>query len=351
MLTSPCHSSSLDVKIYGGVGRQRGHAAFCSLQKNRKRFNFRMKSSREEEELEQVLAEAKKLKEKHDKLMGKAKQIRSRARSTQKKQPRTEKQFQDMSEIQSLLSEADFADSLESESWFDEEEDADDSAVAETGKEEETLRLCLKELEHVLGIVPESEFDAELERKMAEDLVGMLERGEDLPPPPEGIFMEQNESFESLLARLEESKARFKQLVEGKLKLDDLEKDDDMDTSIWDIPVISEDRNALSRPVPDIPPDIQAQYKFGQRVLYIMRRGYAEKSFSKPYELLQNYSLLDEDFELLTDWFSTSGIEQAVEYSRAIDQRVSNVECCQLFTHFPKMRDNAARCVYVFYRQ
>ena len=345
MLMSLCSSSFLDVKICGGVGRQRCHAAFCSLQKYRKRFNFRLKSSREENEMEQVLAEAKKLKEQHDKLIRKAKQIRSRARSTQKKQSRTENQFQDMNEIQSLLSDADLVDSLESESWFDEEEDVDDSAVAGTGKEEERLRQCLKELEHVLGVVSESEIDAELERKMAEELVGMLERGEDLPPPPEGTFMEQNETFESLLSRLEESKARFKQLVEGKLKLGHLERDDDMETSI---PVISEDSNALSLPVPDIPPDIQAQYKFGQRILYILRRGYADKSFSKPFELLQSYSLLDEDLGLVNDWFSTSGVEQAVEYSRAIDQRVSNVECCQLFTHFPKMRDSAARSVYVF---
>eukprot|EP00890_Picochlorum_soloecismus_P005826 jgi/Picsp_1/6244/NSC_03598-R1_hypothetical protein CHLNCDRAFT_57776 [Chlorella variabilis] len=346
MLMSPCYTNSLlleHVKLCESIGRgQRGHAAICSLHKSHKRSSFTLKASREESELEKVLAEARKLKEKHDELMGKAKQIRSRAMSTQRKQSRAEKQLQDMGEIQSILSEADFVDSFESESWFDVEEDADDGAIAEPGKEEERLRQCLKELENVLGIVPESDIDVELEKKMAEDLVGMLERGEDLPPPPAGTFMEQEESFESLLSRLEESKERFKQLVESKLKLDHLKEDDDMGTGIWDVPVISEDKNALSRPVPEIPPEIQAQYKFGQRISYILRRGYVDKSFSKPFELLQKYSLLDKDFELLNDWFSTSGVEQAVEYSRAIDQRASNVECCQLFTHFPKMRDNTA---------
>lgn len=343
MLMSCPSSLSELVKLSGGVGRrQRGHTAFCFLHENRRRFNVHLKASREESELEQVLAEARKLKKKHDKLMGKAEQLRSRAISSQNKQSRAGKQIQD---IQYTLSEDDFVDFFESESWFNEEEDADDSAVVEPGKEEERLRQSLKELENVLGIVPESDIDVEKERKMSEDLVEMVERGEDLPPPPEGTFMEQKESFESLLSRLEASKARFKQLVEGKLKLSQLENDDSLERSIWDIPVISEDKNALSRPVPDIPPKIQAQYRFGQRILYILRRGYVEKSFSKPFELLQNYSLLDKDFELLNDWFSTSGIEQAVKYSRAIDQAVSNVECCQLFTHFPKMRENIARSV------
>ncbi len=189
--------------------------------------------------------------------------------------------------------------------------------------------------------------------ELVEELAAMIERGEELLPSditrgsgpgrPEGGPLEPRESAESFIGRLEAGLAVFKDVIAGRLKTGNIlpgrsSEDGALAGVFTDFP---DDRSTLP---PNIPEHAMSMYKFGERVLYILRRGYQSQSLSKPLELLDAYGLLSEDLTLTTQlWKANDGILRGkaaiMRHFSALGQMAAPVQCSNLLVAFPQLRD------------
>lgn len=185
-----------------------------------------------------------------------------------------------------------------------------------------------------------------------EELAAMIERGEELPS---GLFRGSGpgrpelgpvgplESAESFIGRLEAGLATFQDVVAGRLKVGNIlpgrsSEDSALDGVFTDLP---DDRSTLP---PNIPERAMAMYKFGERVLYVLRRGYQSRSLSKPLELLDAYGLLSEDLTMTTCLCNANegvlkGKAEITRHCGVLDRRAVHVQCSNLLVAFPQLRD------------
>ncbi len=187
---------------------------------------------------------------------------------------------------------------------------------------------------------------------VVEELVAMIERGEELPSDlsrgsgpgrPEMVPLGPLESAESFIGRLEAGLAVFQDVVAGRLKVGNIipgrsTEDYTLDGLFTDLP---DDRSTLP---PNIPERAMAMYKFGERVLYVLRRGYQSQLLSKPLELLDAYGLLQEDLTLTTQLLSANervpmGKAAIMRHCSNLDRRAEHVQCSNLLVAFPQLRD------------
>ncbi len=203
---------------------------------------------------------------------------------------------------------------------------------------EELFKMAMEELEAVLGVtedIPPS-LGSDV---VVEELAGIIERGEDLPPPPEGMFVDEEvESAESFLSRMESAKKLLKDVIDGKVKPGSLLGEDESEDV--DDGLLSENPDAKSRHAPDIPSHIMDMYTFGERVLYIIRRGDRLGGAAKAIELLDSYGLFADDFVLETNWFQIEGVEKTIDYCKGLDEAASSVEYSNLLMEFPDFSDD-----------
>jgi hypothetical protein len=187
---------------------------------------------------------------------------------------------------------------------------------------------------------------------VVEELAAMIERGEELPADvSSGLgpgrlrsgHVGPLESAESFIGRLEAGLAAFQDVVAGRLKVGNVlpgpsTEDSALDGVFTDLPG---DRSTLP---PNIPEHAMAMYKFGERVLYILRRGYQSQSLSKPLELLDSYGLLEDNLKLTTQLLSASGgvptgKAAIMRHCGILDRLAVHVQCCNLLVAFPQLRD------------
>ena len=200
---------------------------------------------------------------------------------------------------------------------------------------EELLDMCLQELETVLGVRSRDDIDEEENLKEVEILAKRIEEGLGLPDPPEGMYREERESLDSFLSHLEEDISHFKDLVEGRasggVTKHELEK---MNA---EAPLIlGEDVLEPSRPAPDIPDEAMRYYLLGERILFILRRGYRENSLAKGIDLLHNYGLLSGQLVLHDPWLVVTGPSRVQQYAKLFDMHSSRCAVCNLIADFPK---------------
>lgn len=173
-----------------------------------------------------------------------------------------------------------------------------------------------------------------------EELAAMIERGEELPSP-----QQPHESAESFIERLEVGLSVFKDVVAGKLKVGNIlpgppveENGGSISNLLIDVP---EDRSTLP---PDIPEHAMAMYTFGERILYVLRRGFKAQSLCKPLELLDSYGLLADDLTLTTplrvaDDGTIRSKPDIMKYCNILDRQTARVQCSNLLMSFPQLRD------------
>ena len=149
---------------------------------------------------------------------------------------------------------------------------------------EELFQMSLEELQASLG-VHENASDEDEEMGIVEEYASMVERGEEIPPPPEGMYYEDKESAESFTTRLQSGFEMFKNVVQCKMNVGHLlgDRDEHVERREGLLTDVPEEK---SRFVPDIPQRAMDMYTFGERVMYILRRGYQSETFSKQLELL-----------------------------------------------------------------
>ena len=200
---------------------------------------------------------------------------------------------------------------------------------------EDLLRMSLKEVEASLGLESDVQ-GAEIDEEVValEEYARLIERGEEIPLPPEGMYEQHIESAESFMERVEKGFTMFRNLVEGKMKVGMVMNDEDE----WedDLSLLTDIPERKSRHCPDIPQSAMAMYTFGERVLYILRRGYMSGSCASPIELLAMYELFSPEIQLETPWGCVKGQVQILEYCRGIDRASSAVRCSNLLMSFPK---------------
>ena len=192
--------------------------------------------------------------------------------------------------------------------------------------------------------------------ELVEELAAMIERGEELLPSditrgsgpgrPEGGPLEPRESAESFIGRLEAGLAVFKDVIAGRLKTGNIlpgrsSEDGALAGVFTDFP---DDRSTLP---PNIPEHAMSMYKFGERVLYILRRGYQSQSLSKPLELLDAYGLLSEDLTLTTQlWKANDGILRGkaaiMRHFSALGQMAAPVQTATSLLHSPSYATRAS---------
>eukprot|EP00889_Picochlorum_renovo_P001856 jgi/Picre1/28886/NNA_004282.t1 len=149
---------------------------------------------------------------------------------------------------------------------------------------------------------------------------------------------EETESAESFLSRIESARKLLKEVVDGKLKPGSLLGSGGSED--FDDGLLSENPDARSRHAPDIPSHIMDMYTFGERVLYIIRRGDRSGGAAKAIELLDSYGLFADDFVLETNWFRIEGVQKTIDYCKGIDKAASRVECTNLLMAFPDFSDD-----------
>lgn len=203
---------------------------------------------------------------------------------------------------------------------------------------EELFQMSLEELQASLG-VHENSSDEDEEMGIVEEYASMVERGEEIPPPPEGMYYEDKESAESFTTRLQSGFEMFKNVVQGKMKVGHLlgDRDEHVERREGLLTDVPEEK---SRFVPDIPQRAMDMYTFGERVMYILRRGYQSETFSKPLELLDSYGLLMEDVVVETRWAHIKGKDAAKRYCRGIDGAASFMKCSNLLMSYPRFAES-----------
>lgn len=203
---------------------------------------------------------------------------------------------------------------------------------------EELFQMSLQELQASLG-VHENESDEEEEFRIVEEYSSMVERGEDIPPPPEGMYYDDKESAESFTKRLRSGFDMFKDVVQGKMKLGHIlgDKDESVEREEQLLTDVPEEK---SRFVPDIPRRAMDMYTFGERVMYILRRGYLSKTCTKPIELLDSYGLLLDDVVVETRWAHIRGKDAAKRYCHDIDDIASFMKCSNLLMSYPRFTES-----------
>lgn len=202
---------------------------------------------------------------------------------------------------------------------------------------EELFKMAMEELEAVLGVTEDIPPSLGSE-SVVEELAGMIERGEDLPPPPEGMFVDEEvESAEAFLSRIDSARKLLTEVVDGKVKPGSLLGEGNSEG--FDDGLLSENPDARSRHAPDIPSHIMDMYTFGERVLYIIRRGDRLGGAAKAIELLDSYGLFADDFVLETNWFRVEGVQKTIDYCKGLDKAASRVECSNLLMAFPDFSD------------
>lgn len=207
---------------------------------------------------------------------------------------------------------------------------------------EELFRMSLQELQASLGVYDSlsenHEEEEEEELRIVEEYAAMIERGEDIPPPPEGTYYEDKESAESFTKRLQSSFELFRDVVQGKVKVGQLlGREGDVD---WEEELLTDVPEEKSRFVPDIPQRAMDMYIFGERVMYILRRGYKSQTFIGPLELLDSYGLLHDDVVVQTRWADIRGIDAARVYCSNIDRVVSCMQCSNLLMSYPQFTES-----------
>lgn len=210
----------------------------------------------------------------------------------------------------------------------------DDNEDAARSIREDLFQMSLQELQTSLGVDdPSSAADEEQEMRDVEDYAAMIERGENIPPPPSGMYFETKESGDSFVKRLKAGYQMFKDVVQGRMKVGQLmDEHSDLDAASDLLTDVPEEK---SRFVPDIPQEAMDMYTFGERVLYVLRRGYQSETFAKPVELLDSYGLLADDIELETSWASIRGKGAVKQYCSKIDRASSFMKCSNLLMSYP----------------
>jgi len=174
-----------------------------------------------------------------------------------------------------------------------------------------------------------------------EALAALIERGQDLPPRDFPFGNPPRESASSFIERLEDGLNVFRDVVEGRLKVGHIlpappseSAERALSSFLTDV---SDDRSTYP---PEIPEDQMSKYTFGERVLYVLRRGYKSGSLRKPLTLLDQYRLLDDDLTLESPLCETKrGKTDVLSYCAIMDRLTAEVRCCNLLVAFPKLRD------------
>ena len=175
-----------------------------------------------------------------------------------------------------------------------------------------------------------------------EALASLLEGGEELPVRLDAIEYHR-EPLQSFLERLESGLRVFRDVVEGRRKVghilprrpeEDNEQQRTLSSFLTDIP---EDTSTYA---PDIPANELAKYTFGERVMYVLRRGYKSGTVYGPISLLDKYGLLDDEFTLESPLCETRrGTASVMRYCAALDREATQVRCCNLLVAFPQLRN------------
>ena len=174
-----------------------------------------------------------------------------------------------------------------------------------------------------------------------EALAALIERGQDLPPRDFPFDNPPRESASSFIERLEDGLNVFRDVVEGRLKVGHIlpappseSAERALSSFLTDVP---DDRSTYP---PEIPDDQMSKYTFGERVLYVLRRGYKSGSLRQPLTLLDQYGLLDDDLTLESPLCETKrGKTDVLSYCAIMDRMTAEVRCSNLLVAFPKLRD------------
>jgi hypothetical protein len=228
------------------------------------------------------------------------------------------------------------------------DEDAWDPAEQARALREEMFVEGLRGLESYLQLEGELEQE-ELEQEeleegdddqVVEQLAAAIERGERLEYKSIERHTEPKETAESFLSRLDTGFATFLDVLAGTLKVGHIMPKKSTDKTKGKTKVLTDVPEETSRLAPDIPEDVMASYLFGERVTYIVRRGFQSGLIVKPLQLLDSYGLLDDGIEMETQLCQETvvGKGAVLDHLATLDNHANHVKCSNLIASFPQMR-------------